>query len=267
MKKPFGKILLATVLALTVSCGRDDDTTRTHSLPNNLNLTSQQLNKRFSADDIRRVYTNQPVPAQTNLIQKVYTQATAPADFKAEWPSFTKAVEMKGFINMSATPPGGDPNDDPTARSIVSTLQAFSKWKEITDKTNRPILQDAFSTDRFGDKMPDITNGRIVKNPDFHFGKIVGNNIPIFLELTFSKKEGGQIDADFSNPKDISIFPVGTIVKARGVKIHAEFFPYQNGWLFYSVAAPKLEKFEEKANDLTDIAENIIRWLRKKTGK
>lgn len=264
IQKFMGRALLAS-LFLVISCGREEQSVRnldTERAPEN-----SQLSKRFSDAEIAQVYTNESPETQTEVIQNEYTPQNAPAAFKAEWGDFTKAVEMKGFVNMTQTPTGGEPNDDPTARAIVGTLQAFSKWKEIKKKDGRPLLDDAYTTDSWGDKQPDITNGKFRRNPDTHYGKVVGSSLGIGLELVFSKQAAGQINADIYNPKAISVFPFGTVVKAKGVKIRVEFFPYKNGWLFYTAATPKLEKFQDKADDLTEIAESILHWLRKKVGK
>lgn len=259
------KSFVAALLLFVVSCGRNE--TQKAEGPSFSLEDNSQLEKRFTETEIAKVYTQESAPKQTQFLESVYTMETAPEQFKAEFPDFTRAVEFKGFFNMSAQPTGGEPNDDPTARRIVSTLQTFSTWKEIRDSSNRLMFDDAYTTDRYREKMPDVTNGKIRSNPDFHFGAIVGSGLTIGLELQFKKMENGRVDADITNPRDISAFPVGTIVKARNLKIHLEFFPYKNGWLYYGAAAPKLEKFTEKAEQLNETARSILLWVQQKVGK
>lgn len=262
----FAKTLALAVLFGLASCGRDDAPQKKKE-SFNIGDSNPRLDKRFSVAEIDAVATAEDLPKQTPFLKYSYTMANAPTAFKAEYPNFTAGVELKGYFNTGVDSPGGDPRDSTTARLIVSALQSISLWKTIPGKDGKPLLKDSYTINAKGQKTADVVDGLIVEGQNMRNGNIVMNGqfpLTVTLEMALKRQDVGEFVADFRNPKAISVFPVGTIVKADGIKIHMEMFPYMKGWLVYAAAAAKLEQYTDQASAINETAEYMAQWLRTK---
>jgi hypothetical protein len=258
-------------LAMIASCGRENDGANPYSELND--WKAQPKDQLFSSAEIASVYSTatenregKSFPASKPPLRSLYTYANAPDAFKAEYGQFTAGAEIKGYLSLGYWPVSG------FQQRYLSNFEKISTWRTILDSKGETIFADANTTDERGRKIPDWSDGYASENGEIHFANLsLKTNTPLGafpVPCTVSLyNRDGEMQVDVTNPKDVKVPLVGTVIKAQGLKIHLKAFPYEKGWLVYGSTTVKLEKFEDaiKPEVLSQYVDSLFNWVKNNT--
>lgn len=227
--------------------------------------------QRFAATEISaqktsetRTVDGEVYPVSKSPLKYVYDERSAPPSFREEWGAFTSGAEIKGFLHLGAVP------SPRYSKRLVKSFETLRSWTEIRGVNDKPLFDEAFSTDEQGQPIPDAVDGTAPAAGETHFARLVLNTpvgkLPVRGAVTLYMRRG-VLQADVTNIQPVKVPVFGTIIDMNKLNIHMKFYPFEKGWLVYGGAAVKLEKFKEalKPEDLVVSVDSLYNWLRDRT--
>lgn len=185
------------------------------------------------------------------------------------WPFTDRDVSVslveKGFLHT------GVPINSNYEKSMISKFEALSTWVEIRAPYGDPVYTEAFTTDEAGNRIADQVDGVISGNTETIHGRVKFNSpnsaVPMVLDVVMNRSSDGALHIRIHNTKNVSMFPLGAIILENKMQIALDMYPYGNGWLMYTGALLKLQKFENAEigpKIISFIVEGTMAWIKEK---
>lgn len=259
-------LFVASCVALTgiVSCSNDE------AFFNNDSSTQAitGFEKRFSQNDIQKIYIDNPdTKRQTALTVTKFLANAASQAFVQEWgSSFSHGVEVRAFFNTRDVNSSAAPLSE---KNMISALERVSTWKTVRGSDGNLVLDESSTIDASGRLVADKSDGVINNGQEnvlgmgsFHFPPL-SPKANLLLVLT-SGLPDMRFVASLENTTGISIFPLGTLLPVKGIRLKLEVYPYETGWLVYAAGAMKLDRAPD-ANRPAGMGPAMVNWLREKS--